>query len=172
MGWSATQQNNYSVYAKRYIAIYNSKIDCADLALATLIDFAGIHRLPIKLKYYSGGWQWVAHEVTPDNSEAIKVSMMRDFGALNVIDNTKPIQIDDAIAGDLIMSRWTNTLGHTRIIHSIKKPENEGDGYEVTWYQGTLPPIIPMRKIDTFSDIEGVYGRTPRRWKFEQFNAV
>jgi len=43
------------------------------------------------------------------------------LGALNVIDNTKSIQVADAQSGDLIMSKWNASVGHTRIIYEIKK---------------------------------------------------
>jgi len=112
----------------------------------------------------------IAHKVTSDNADKVKTAIMRDFGALNVIDNTKAIPVEDAIAGDLIMSKWSTTLGHTRIIHSVAPPENAGDDYKITWYQGTLPPIVPIKKTSSFKDINGVFGKTPRRWKFDQFN--
>ena len=55
MGWNKRHQMNYSKHAKRFMSQYNSEIDCADLALVTLIDYAALHKLPIRLKYYSSG---------------------------------------------------------------------------------------------------------------------
>lgn len=89
------------------------------------------------------------------------------FGALNVIDNTKEVGIANAKPGDFIMSKWSNTLGHTRVIHSVTPTENK---FKVVWYQRNLPPVKPEKREDFFSNIDGVYGEKPRRWNFEQFD--
>jgi hypothetical protein len=167
--WTDDKITQYHVYAKTYIESYNQRIDCADLALATLIDFAGLHALPVRLKYYAGGWKWKAFDPTSGNSATFKGEVQVMMGALNVIDNTVSINIDTAKAGDLIMSKWSNSLGHTRIIHSVTRVESTGQ-YQVVWYQGNLPPVVPEKKEDIFSAITGVYGDSPRRWKFGQFN--
>jgi len=60
-------------------------------------------------------------------------------------------------------------LGHTRIVYSVKR-ELKSKKYKVIWYQGNLPPVKPEQKTDYFSAINGVYGKKPRRWNFEQFN--
>jgi hypothetical protein len=88
-------------------------------------------------------------------------------GALNVIDNTKSLQIADAQPGDLIMMKWNPSLGHTRIIYEIKK---DGSKYKVIWYQGNLPPVAPEKREGYFSQIANVCGNRPRRWNFAQFS--
>jgi hypothetical protein len=90
------------------------------------------------------------------------------LGALNVIDNTKPVPIGMARPGDLIMTKWNNSSGHTRIIHTINY-EPGSKKCIITWYQGNIPPVVPEKKEADFSKIESVYGNTPRRWNFEQF---
>jgi CMP-2-keto-3-deoxyoctulosonic acid synthetase len=75
---------------------------------------------------------------------------MQMLGALNVIDNTRPISIGSAKSGDLIMTKWNPTLGHTRIIHSVRHVAKINK-YEVVWYQGNLPPVKPEMKKDYFS---------------------
>jgi hypothetical protein len=167
--WTDDKINGYHTYAKTYIESYTQKIDCADLALASLIDFASLHTLPIRLKYYSAGWKWKEFDPEKDNATNFKRDALIMLGALNVIDNTVSITIDQAKAGDLIMSKWSNSLGHTRIIHSVERGEGTGT-YKVVWYQGNLPPVVPERKEADFNSIPNVYGNSPRRWNFEQFN--
>lgn len=167
--WNSKHIVAYQQYAKSYIASYATKIDCADLAIAALVDFATKRKLPVKLKYYSNGWHWMNFEPGSMDSNKFKKTAMLKLGALNVIDNSKPIPISMAKPGDLIMSKWNPTLGHTRIVYSVKR-ELKSKKYKVIWYQGNLPPVKPEQKTDYFSAINGVYGKKPRRWNFEQFN--
>ncbi|MCX2781255.1 hypothetical protein [Microbulbifer thermotolerans] len=166
MQWDNDIRTKYHNFAKTYISTYNKKIDCADLAIAALVEFAADNKLPIRFKYYDRGWKWSTFD--PENDEKIKFKRkaMLMFGALNVIDNTKEIAISDAKSGDFIMSRWSTTLGHTRVIYSVTP---EGDKFKVVWYQGSLPPIKPEKKEEYFSRIAGVYKNKPRRWNFDQF---
>ena len=168
MLWTEEKIISYQTFVKTYVSSYNSKIDCADLAIAALIDFSSKENLPVKLKYYNSGWKWFNFVPGTDDAKKFKTKAMRMLGALNVIDNTKPIPTAMAKSGDLIMSKWNPTLGHTRIIYSVKHIPKDKK-YEIVWYQGNLPPVKPERKTDYFSNINNVYGGTPRRWKFEQF---
>lgn len=187
MPWRKSEIDGYHAHAKTYVSSYKNKIDCADLAISTLVDYAGQKRLPVRLKYYSGGWKWLefdpasigidAKDPRKSASELQKYTKnfsnnaMVKLGALNVIDNTKPILIGMAKAGDLIMSKWSSTLGHTRIIHSVTPiTVDKKIKYKVIWYQGNLPPVVPQVKTEYFSTIGGVYESSPRRWKFEQFD--
>jgi len=168
MPWDEKAIKGYHEFAKSYVSTYTNKIDCADLALAALVDYADKKELPVRLKYYKGGWKWFTFDPKEDKASAYKKNVMTMLGALNVIDNTKSISLDNAKPGDLIMSKWSGTLGHTRIIYSTTTDKKAGNT-EVTWYQGNLPPVKPEKKTDDFSAIDGVYGGTPRRWNFDQF---
>lgn len=166
MKWNSEVQAKYQAFAKLYISSYNQKIDCADLAIATLVDFAQKEKLPLKFKYYKHGWQWFPFDPEKDDAQKFKQSAMSMFGALNIIDNTKIIQIGFAKPGDFIMSKWSGALGHTRVIYSVTPVENK---FKVVWYQGNLPPVKPEQREDYFSNIANVYQQQPRRWNFEQF---
>lgn len=166
MPWQATDIDKYQLYAKSYIEGYDKKIDCADLAIACLADFASTNSLPVKLKYYAGGWKWLEFTPGTTSAAAFKDKAMMMLGALNVIDNTHSIQLADVKAGDLIMTKWNASLGHTRIVHSISQ---DASGYLVTWYQGNLPAVVPEKREGYFSTIENVFGNKPRRWNFAQF---
>ena len=146
-----------------------NKIDCADLAISSLVDYAAKEKLPVKLKYYDKGWKWLNFDPSSDKASTYKKKAMQMLGALNVIDNSKSIALHLAKPGDLIMSKWSSTLGHTRIIYSTQLDKKTGET-SVTWYQGNLPPVVPVKKQENFSSINGVYGGTPRRRNFDQFN--
>lgn len=185
--WNEEYKKNYHIYTKTYISSYKTKIDCADLAISALIDYAGNNKLPVKLKYYANGWNWMkfdpntitvdtknptkAEEELKQYTEKFKTSAMIKLGALNVIDNTKPIVIGAAKAGDLIMSRWSATQGHTRIIYTVTpEVKDKAFQYKVIWYQGNLPPVIPEKRSEYFKNINGVFDSLPRRWNFDQFD--
>lgn len=169
MGWTQNDIASYHQFAKHYISTYGERIDCADLAISALIVFASRNKLPVRLKYFQSGWKWMDYNPSKDNATKYRNNAMRMLGALNVIDNTKPISIGSAKPGDFIMSKWDSSMGHTRIIFSINYKVEEKD-YNVVWYQGNLPPVKPEKRTDLFSKINGVYDRKPRRWNFEQFN--
>lgn len=169
MGWTQKDIERYHQFAQHYISTYGERIDCADLAISALIEFASKNKLPVKFKYFQGGWKWMDYYPATDNAAIFRKKAMRMLGALNVIDNTKSIPVGSARPGDFIMSKWNSSLGHTRIIYSITYKANEKD-YNVVWYQGNLPPVRPEKRIDLFSKIDGVYDKQPRRWNFEQFN--
>lgn len=167
MVWTSEKQVKYQQFAKHYISTYSTKIDCADLGIAALVDFSKKEKLPIRFKYYSSGWKWINYSPSSDNADDFKTNAMRMLGALNIIDNTKKVPIGASRGGDFIMSRWNNSLGHTRVIHTVTPVK---DKYKVVWYQGNLPAVIPEKREEFFSNIQGVFDKQPRRWNFEQFS--
>lgn len=172
MTWIAANIADFHSFSETYISSYTDKIDCADLAIKSLLVFAAPRTLPVRLKYYRGGWHWLRFRPTAATLDRDVRTATVDLGALNVIDNTVPITISDAEPGDLIMSRWSNRLGHTRIIYSVTQQSGAAGSpptYRVVWYQGNLPPVVPERREEIFSQISGVYGNSPRRWNFAQF---
>lgn len=130
------------------------------------MEFAAKEKLPIRFKHYDRGWKWTEFSPERDKVQELKRRSMIMFGALNVIDNTTEVGISNAEYGDFIMSKWSNTLGHTRVICSVTPT---GSKFKVVWYQGNLPPAKPEKRVDFFSNIDGVYDEKPRRWNFEQF---
>lgn len=121
-------------------------------------------------EYYAGSWGWLEFDPKKSNVKEFKATAMRQLGALNVIDNTKRILIGAENSGDLIMPKWSSTSGYTRIIYSVTLNRKNINTFDVVWYQGNLPIVIPQRKTSIFSNISGVYQDQPRRWNFEQFN--
>lgn len=169
--WTHEKIFAYRLFARRFISGYAGEIDCADLALTSLVEYAYGDALPLRLKYYDHGWKTYDSVAHPDKEE-FKRLVTRNMGALNVIDNSHAIPITDAAAGDLIMSRWDSRLGHTRIIYEITPifGESGAPDHDVVWYQGNLPPVVPQRRQAVFTSIEHVYGDKPRRWSFDAFD--
>jgi hypothetical protein len=173
MLWNKGAIAGYQPFAKDYVSNFNEKIDCADLAFAALIDYAVDNGLPLRFRYFARGeceWYAMPADATKAVGAKFKAYVLRMLGALNIIDNTRKFPLDSAEPGDLIMTRWSSTLGHTRIITEITF-DPTSDDYRVVWYQGNLPPVKPVRKSGLFSTIDNVYEGAPRRWKFSQFNA-
>lgn len=167
LSWDNATMLRYSQHAKAYVESYAEAIDCADLAILCLADFASQNGLPVKLRYYAGrAWNWYHYIPGESNAGVFMRKATGNLGALNVIDNTNVMQLANARAGDLIMTRWNASLGHTRIITEIGLVDGD---YEVTWYQGNLPPAIPEKRNEKFSRISNVFGNLPRRWNFAQF---
>jgi hypothetical protein len=168
--WTSEMMFSYRLFAKKYISTFDEKIDCADLALSSLVEFAYDNALPVKLKYYDKGWK-PYDSATEASKDAFRKLVMRNMGALNVIDNTRSIKAADAAPGDLIMTKWDASLGHTRIIYEMTQvlPGDPATDYNVVWYQGNLPAVVPERREQLFSTIGNVFGGTPRRWNFEAF---
>jgi hypothetical protein len=171
MPWTKAAIDGYVSFSKTYVTGFSEEIDCADLALSSLVDYAIANRLPVRLRYFAKGkWDWYALPAGSRKGASFKKNARQMLGALNVIDNTRKIPIVSARAGDLFMTRWSPTLGHTRIIDTITFDPAAGD-YRVVWYQGNLPPVVPQRRTGLFADITNVFENSPRRWKFSQFDA-
>jgi len=167
--WNEEYIQKYQEYSKTFIENYDQEVDCADLALITLIEFAAENNLPLNLKYYdsdSKGWQ-IINAASDDfkSKDQYLVSITTNLGALNIIDNTKKISLNKATSGDLVMTKYNNQLGHTRIVHSSTYIQKEKD-YQIIWYQGTLPAVKPERRESLFKNIPNVYENKPRRWRF------
>jgi RHS repeat-associated protein len=171
--WNAGQASAYADFMVQFVQTYNQKIDCADLALLGLMRFAEQNQLPVKLKYWNRGWKLYDSTSEAFSSGAQFQSMvLLNLGALNVIDNTIPVTPLALQAGDLLMTKYNQQLGHTRVV--VAK-SCECSNPNVTWYQGTLPPVIPERRSGVLSDVlmQGDKlppAQVPRRWDFNAWN--
>lgn len=173
--WNAEVQDKYSRFMVEFAKSYDKPIDCADLALKGLIQFAHEQRLPVRLFYFGKvagrtKRRWFTFKPDDDNDRAAAL-FMRNLGAANVIDNTAEIPPADLKPGDLIMTRFqdVDSTGHTRVVIRSVFDDKQRD-WLVGWMQGSLPPIVP-------EEVEMFYGEIPtergvptaRRWRFSQF---
>src|SRR5689334_24953482 len=106
MPWTKAAIDGYASFSKTYVTAFAEEIDCADLALSALVDYALASRLPVRLRYFAKGkWDWYALPAGSRKGVTFKRNALRMLGALNVIDNTRKIPIETARAGDFVMTR-------------------------------------------------------------------
>jgi RHS repeat-associated protein len=172
--WTEDRVLAYSEYMRTFVETYNRRIDCADLGLLGLIRFAANNGLPVNLRYWSQG-AWGSYDASSDAFSSVaqfESLVLQNMGALNVIDNTTAIAPRELRAGDLLMTKYNNTLGHTRIVTETRC-SGECENPFVVWYQGNLPPVVPERRTDFLNGLNpGVLppSQVPRRWNFDSFN--
>jgi len=172
--WNSSQALAYGEFMRQFVQTYNQKIDCADLGLLGLLKFAEQNKLPVKLKYWSGG-SWKTYDSGSEafsSASQFQSTVLTNLGALNIIDNTVPVTPLNIRPGDFLMTRYNQSLGHTRIV--VAK-SCECSNPDVTWYQGNLPPVVPQRRSGTLSDILTQGGtlapnQVPRRWDFNAWH--
>jgi len=167
--WGRADIQAYSNYMKGFVKSYGAKIDCADLALLGLINYASSNGLPVNLKYYSnGGWgSYNAQGNAFGSVQQYTTTVLNNLGALNVIDNTHPIKVGELQPGDLVMTKYGPDLGHTRIVTGTSC--NNCSDPTINWYQGNLPPRVPEPRTAPFSSLNGGLlppRQMPRKWNF------
>ncbi len=175
--WGAETQEKYSRFMVDFAKNYDRPIDCADLALRGLIEFAHENRLPVRLFYFakSGGRlkrRWYGFK-PGDNKEQVASLLQRQLGAANVIDNTAQIEPAQLRPGDMIMTYFPDvgSTGHTRVVIRSVFDDKQRD-WLVAWMQGSLPPIIPEEVEQFFGEISTERGvPTARRWRYGQFTS-
>lgn len=173
--WNAEVQEKYSRFMVEFAKAYDKPIDCADLALKGLVQFAHDQRLPVRLFYFGrvagrSKRRWFTFKPGDDNDRAAAL-FMRNLGAANVIDNTAEIPPGELKPGDLIMTRFqdVDSTGHTRVVIRSVFDDKQRD-WLVGWMQGSLPPIVPEEVEMYYGDIPTERGvPTARRWRFGQF---
>jgi hypothetical protein len=173
--WDAEVQEKYSRFMVEFAKGFDKPIDCADLALRGLIEFAHDQRLPVRMFYFGRvagrtKRRWIGFK-PGDDKERMANLFQRNFGAANVIDNTAQIEPAALKPGDLIMTRFqdVDSTGHTRVVIRSVFDDKQRD-WLVAWMQGSLPPIVPEEVEMYFGEIPTERGiPTARRWRFEQF---
>ncbi len=117
-----------------FAAAYSTPVDCADLALDSLITFAAQKQLPVRLFDFDGpghSKRWLIYDPRVDDWHRLKAVLMQQLGAINVIENSRKITLPEVRAGDLIMhendSGWGDYTGHTRVLLSATYDANQHD---------------------------------------------
>ena len=172
--WSHADQLEYATFVPTFAAAYSTPVDCADLALDSLITFAARNQLPVRLFDFDGpghSKRWLEYDPRVDDWHTVRAFLMDQLGAINVIENSRKITLPEVRAGDLIMHEniyGGDFTGHTRVLLSATYDADRQD-YFIRRYEGTLPPVVPVLKESWFNEIHDVYQRAPRRWNFGQF---
>lgn len=170
--WTAEDVGNYQAWIDSFITEYEADgkvADCADLAIESLISFAekeGLHvEITTRVKPRK-----VISEVDFKTYRAFVKAARSQAGAQNLADkqNTKPVDLKDALAGDLLIFDWSDSdHWHTMIFINQKKlwMGNVDNGDQV--------PIIVSDKSERNGNGPDYYlkhsdlrGGKPRRWAF------
>jgi hypothetical protein len=176
--WSAQDQLDFAEFVPRFASEYATEVDCADLAIDALITFAAMKKLPIRLFDFDNPppnrKRWLTYDPRIDDWHAKRAFLMQQLGAINVIENSRAISLNDVRAGDLIMHENPDGggyTGHTRMLISARYDPSQQD-YRIVRYEGTLPPVVPVLKKGWYKELEEVFGNSPRRWNFGQFGMI
>lgn len=173
--WSTQDQLDFAAFVPGFARDYATEVDCADLAIDALITFAARKRLPVRLFDFDNPRpnrkRWLTYDPRSDEWPAKRAFLMQQLGAINVIENSRAILMNEVRAGDLIMHENAfggGYTGHTRVLISARYDPRQQD-YRIVRYEGTLPPVVPVLKEGWYKDIDQVFGNSPRRWNFGQF---
>ena len=137
--WRFSDQQDFREFIKNSYRNYLGQlIDCADLAITLLVDFAASRGLPVHLESNSGPFD-SRRQVFRNNSVLFREAAKNRINAhmlfdLNTFEKGKmEFDVLSAEAGDLMMLKRPNsTTGHTRIFLSYQGSDNT-----VQWVEGT-----------------------------------
>lgn len=161
--------------ADRYVAD-GTRLDCADLSIALLCEYAAKHGLPVTWRvYYPPEKQFVSVRNTDRqfaSPEDFRIWSQWFLGAMNLADNSEPISYDEWAGGDMVLFDWNQTpewpnfegrtVWHTYLI---------GIPDERVYYgneDGDQPlPVVSTSSPDTLERVRthpDRYGLSPRRF--------
>lgn len=173
--WSTQDQLDFAAFVPEFAGEYATEVDCADLAIDALITFAASKSLPVRLFDFDNPRpnrkRWLTYDPRTDEWQAKRTFFMQQLGAINVIENSRAISLNEIRAGDLIMHEnpdGDGYTGHTRVLISARYDLRQRD-HRIVRFEGTLPPVVPVLKEGWYKDIDEVFGNSPRRWNFGQF---
>jgi hypothetical protein len=171
--WSDSDQQHYSEFMADFVKNYDKPVDCADLAIIGLVEFAAQSSLPVRLfDFDERPRRWFDYAPGETDKDQYIARTREELGAVNLIDNTVPIHVADLRGGDLILSELPqeDSTGHTRIVTQATF-DSGIDDWVIDWYQGTLPPARPSPRHFPFRQMPNPHNvrLQPRRWNFAQF---
>lgn len=155
-----------------------TRLDCADLSIDLVIEYAATNGLPIEWRvYYPPERRFVAVKSTDaqfDTAADFSAWSKHFLGAINLADNTVPISYDEWAGGDMVLMNWNQSevepnfpgrvVWHTYLV---------GVPDQVIFY-GNMDNSAPLPVVSTTSSytLERVrehpdrYGLSPRRFAF------
>jgi hypothetical protein len=171
--WSQADRDEYSEFMSEFVSSYTEAVDCADLAIIGLVEFAASRNLPVRLfDFELRPRRWFDFTPGSTDKDDYIARARAELGAVNLIDNTSPVHVSELRGGDLILSELPqeDSTGHTRIVTASHYDAGQDD-WLIDWYQGTLPPARPAARQFLFRRIPNPHNvrLQPRRWNFAQF---
>jgi len=152
------------------------RLDCADLSIALLCEFAAENRLPVTWRvYYPAERRFVEftnEDRQFDSPKSFRAWSQYYLGAMNLADNTYPVTYEDWAGGDMILMDWNQ---------SDESPNFEGRVVWHTYLVGAPDEVVyygnitggnplPVSRVTGGSRMEMVrshpdrYGLSPRRF--------
>jgi hypothetical protein len=154
-----------------------TKLDCADLSIALVCEYAAINKLPLSWRvYYPAERRFVTFSNTNrqfKDAESFRLWSQHFLGAMNLADNTDAITYDDWAGGDMILMDWNQSdaspnFGDEEVWHTylIGKPD------EVIYYGNisggkalAVTRVTGGSRMDMVRDHPDRYGLSPRRFR-------
>lgn len=154
-----------------------TKLDCADLSIHMLCEYAALNKLPLSWRvYYPAERRFVTFSNTNrqfSSPEEFQRWSMHFLGAMNLADNTYAISYDEWTGGDMVLMDWNQsdespnfegrTVWHTYL---IGKPD------EVLYYgnisNGNPLPVTRVTggsRMDMVRNHPDRHGYSPRRYR-------
>lgn len=155
-----------------------TKLDCADLSIALLCEYAAINKLPVSWRaYYPPERRFVTFTNSDKqfkDAESFRLWSQHFLGAMNLADNTYPVTYDEWAGGDMVLMDWNQS----------EESPNFGDDREV-WhcyligkpgeviYYGNISSgnALAVTRVTSGSRMEMVlshgdrHGYSPRRYR-------
>ncbi|MBL4849660.1 MAG: SH3 domain-containing protein [Planctomycetes bacterium] len=170
----------YQTWAEARAAQYaeaRTLLDCADLSIALICEYAAINKLPVSWRaYYPPERRFVTFTNADKqfkDAESFRIWSQWFLGAMNLADNTDAITYDDWAGGDMVLFDWNQTtespnFGDEEVWHTylIGRPD------EVIYY-GNISDgkALAVRRVTGGSRMDMVrnhgdrYGLSPRRFR-------
>lgn len=156
-----------------------TKLDCADLSIALLCEYAAINKLPVSWRaYYPPERRFVTftnRDKQFKDAESFRLWSQHFLGAMNLADNTYAVTYDDWAGGDMVLMDWNQSeespnFGDREVWHTylVGKPD------EVIYYGNissgnalAVTRVTGGSRMDMVRNHPDRYGYSPRR--FSQF---
>ena len=173
--WTAADANAFATWVPNYVGKYSGALDCADLAIVTVIEFAKINRLHLDFNLPSQKLRY--NESNFINYELLKHWARKSLGARNIADNTKSVSVGQARAGDVLLFNWNQSPQipngnhwHTFLwINSAKfyygNLDENDNPVALDYTTPSRPTPSGYHPADLLKHGD-LYGGSPRRWKF------
>ncbi len=160
-----------------------TRLDCADLSIQLICEYAYKHGLPITWKvWYSPEAKWV--NVSSSDKQFGSFEQFAEWsrwflGAMNLADNTYAITYDDWTGGDMVLMNWNlsqvepNFPGR-QVWHTYLVGVPDQSIYYGNIDSGTPLPVTKTTAASTLDRVRNHpdrHGASPRRFSFMR-NAV
>jgi len=191
--WTPEHVARYRAWIDTFIRQYRDAgnvADCADLALESLVTYAGQNGLHVEITTRVSPRRTVSELGFSSYAQLARTARI-EAGARNLADaqNTRPVDLRDALPGDLLLFNWMQTQQPPNIPHWHTMIFIDANklwfGNAVNVDEPTLPDYVSndkKRRVVVGYDAAGhelmgdvgpqfylthqdIFGRTPRRWR-------